>query len=330
MPSALRIMRKVSRLARMVATCPGEAWARIQDHVDERRDRRRPRCPYEAERDWEQRLHQILGVPWPCETASEFWALWPEVMAPFAAQGVQIGRGAFGGWGDGEPGFVRAVWHLVRHQRPAHVVETGVARGFTTRAILEGLERNGAGHLWSIDLPPALKPELCGQVGAAVLDHLHHRWSYIKGSSAQRLPGLLSRLGQIDLFIHDSRHTERNVRFELDLAWAALRPGGALVVDDIDLNWGFNSFTRTFSGYQSLVCRAEPLQPDPPRFDGKGLFGIIRKGVAAADRLAADAEPKSNYTIAVRSHSSRRYGGSFASAFRLRRPRSVGHGRPRR
>ena len=271
-------MRKVSRLARVVVTEPSEAWVRIQDRLAERRERRRPRCPYEVERDWDRRLHQILGIPW------DRVALWPEVMRPFEAKGMRIGRGAFGGWGDGEPGLVRAVWHLVRHLRPANVVETGVARGFTTRFILEALERNGTGHLWSIDLPPALKPELHGQVGAAVLDHLYPHWSYIRGSSAQRLPGLLSRLGQIDLFIHDSRHTERNVRFELDRAWNALRPGGALVVDDIDLNWGFRSFTQIISGHQFLICYAEPLQPDPPRFNGKGLFGIIRKRVAVEDR----------------------------------------------
>jgi hypothetical protein len=233
-----------------------------------------------VERDWDRRLHQILGIPWPCEATSEFWALWPEVMRPFEAKGVRIGRGAFGGWGDGEPGLVRAVWHLVRHLRPANVVETGVARGFTTRFILEALDRNGAGHLWSIDAPPALKQELLGQVGAAVLEPLHHRWSYIAGSSARRLPDLLSRLGKIDLFVHDSRHTERNVRFELDRAWTALRPGGALVVDDIDLNWGFRSFTQIFSGHQFLISYAEPLQPDPSRVDGKGLFAIIRKEVA--------------------------------------------------
>lgn len=31
------------------------------------------------------------------------------------ARGFELGRGAFGGWGDGEPGLVRAVWCLTRH-----------------------------------------------------------------------------------------------------------------------------------------------------------------------------------------------------------------------
>ena len=115
------------------------------------------------------------------------------------------------------------------------------------------------------------------QVGAAVGDRFPDRWSYIKGSSRRRLPNLLCDLGQIDLFIHDSLHSERNVRFELDRAWAALRPNGALVVDDVDANWGFRSFTQTFCGHQSLICEAEPLHPDLRRFNKKGLFGIIVK-----------------------------------------------------
>jgi hypothetical protein len=111
----------------------------------------------------------------------------------------------------------------------------------------------------------------------AVGDHYSDRWSYINGSSRRRLPKLLARLGQIDLFIHDSLHSERNVRFELDRAWAALSSNGALVVDDVDANWGFRSFIQTFSGHQSLICEAEPLHPDLRRFNEKGLFGIIVK-----------------------------------------------------
>ena len=152
----------------------------------------------------------------------------------------------------------------------------GVAHGVTSRFILEALNRNGDGHLWSIDLPP-LERVWRNQIGAAVGDRYADRWSYIRGSSRRRLPQLLSRLGQIDLFIHDSRHSERNVRFELDRAWPTLRPNGAIVVDDVDATWGFQSFTQTFSSHQSLICEAEPLRPDLRRFNKKGLFGIILK-----------------------------------------------------
>src|SRR5215475_4590058 len=85
------------------------------------------------------------------------------------------------------------------------------------------------------------------------------------------------KLGQIDPFIHDSLHSEHNFRFELDKAWAALRPGGAIVVDDIDANWGFRTFTQAFSGHSSMICEAEPIRPDLRRFNKKGLFGVILK-----------------------------------------------------
>ncbi len=249
----------------------------LREKVDRYFELRRPRCPYQVDHDWEQRLHDRLGVPWPCNETEKFWNLWSDSLQPFAEKGITLGRGTFGGWwGDGDPGMVRAIWCLTRHLRPANVVETGVARGFTSRFILDALELNGTGHLWSIDLP-VQQENIQDQIGSAIPDRLRHRWSLIKGSSRQHLSPLLSKLGQIDLFIHDSSHTGFTVRFEMDRAWQALRPGGAIVVDDIDDNWGFYTFAQNFPGHQAFVCYSEPLEPDPPRFDGKGLFGVVCK-----------------------------------------------------
>jgi hypothetical protein len=266
-------------IVQRAAVDPVEGWLAMRAHFAERGDWSKPhfhQSPYVVTDAWERRLHEVLGVPWPCADAVEFWNVWPRVLAPFREAGVRIGRGAFDGWGDGEPGLARAAWCLVHHLRPVNVVETGVARGMTSRIILEALERNGAGRLWSIDLPP-LRPEMQAQIGAAVGSGLRHRWTYIKGSSRRRLPALLRKTGEIDLFIHDSAHSEYNVRFELDRAWAALKPGGAVMADDIDYNWGFRTFSQAHPGHQFLICPGEPLEPDPIRFDAKGLFGIARK-----------------------------------------------------
>jgi Methyltransferase domain len=260
-----------------LAADPRQVWTTVQDYyLADREQRERPHCVYEPDEAWERRLHESLGAPWPCDVASEFWDLWPEVMRNLEGKGVQPGPESFQAWNDGDAGFVRAIWCMVRHLRPKIVVETGVAHGVTSRCILEAIERNGEGHLWSIDLPP-IERHWREQVGMAVEDRFRESWSYIKGSSRLRLPELLSRLSQIDLFIHDSLHSERNVRFELDSAWKILRPGGALVVDDIDANWGFRSFTQTFPDHRSMICEAEPIRPDLRRFNKKGLFGIILK-----------------------------------------------------
>jgi hypothetical protein len=259
---------------------PFQIVTTILDKYADERERRGPQCRYESDSNWEQRLHDLLGVQWPCVATSEFREFWPEVIRDLEAKGIKAGPESFKYWNDGDAGLVRAIWCLTRHLKPKKVVETGVAHGVTSRCILEALKRNGDGRLWSIDLPP-LERVWREQIGAAVGDGYTDRWSYIKGSSRRRLPGLLSALGQIDLFIHDSMHSERNVRFELDRAWAASASNGALVVDDVDANCGFRSFTQTFSGHQSMICEAEPLHADLRRFNNKGLFGIILKQSAA-------------------------------------------------
>jgi hypothetical protein len=281
----VRYLLKNPRAIVDLAAHPLELATKVVDTYVAEQEQRRPECQYHSDENWERRLHDHLGAQWPCEFAGEFWSLWPQVMKELEAKGIQAGPESFGSWNDGDAGLVRAVWCLTRHLRPENVVETGVAHGVTSRLILEALEKNGSGRLSSIDLPPVEK-DWREQVGVAVGDRYAKRWTYIKGPSRLRLPKLLAQLGKIDLFIHDSLHSERNVRFELDRAWAALRPGGALVVDDVDANWGFQSFTRTFSGHQSMVCEAEPLRPDLRRFNKKGLFGIILKEPTAMKMVA--------------------------------------------
>jgi hypothetical protein len=269
--------RPISTLA-AVAADPIESWVRFREQYAAHHEGATRSNLYRPDKDWEVRLHSLIDLPQSGELVKEFWALWLVVVGEIRAKGIQPGPASFKGWNDGDAGLVRAIWCLVRHLKPNNVVETGVAHGVTSRFVLEALERNGHGHLWSIDRPP-IEPEWQQEIGIAIDNNtLRKRWSYILGSSRRRLPALLSNLGQIDLFIHDSLHSERNVRFELDEAWAVLRTNGAVVVDDIDVNRGFYSFMQSFSDHSSLVCEAEPLRPDTRRFNKKGLFGIAVKG----------------------------------------------------
>jgi hypothetical protein len=259
---------------RALATDPLGIWDTFAGRRVQAREYRDGPCRYPPDRDWEAGLHRALGIDWPCDETTACRNLWASVVADVEAAGVHVGPESFHGFNDGDAALVRAIWCVARHQKPGRVVETGVAHGFTSRFILEALERNGGGHLSSIDCPP-LDPVMREQIGIVVKDR--RRWSLIFGSSRRRLPGLLQRLGPIDLFVHDSLHTEQNLRFEIDRAWARLVPGGALVIDDIDTNRGFGSFLETHPGHAAFVCEAEPVRPDHRRFNGKGLFGIILK-----------------------------------------------------
>jgi len=261
------------RAAAALARSPGEGRERIRERIAERGERRIAPFVYEAEAEWETRLHTLLHVEWPCTARAEFDPIWHNMIRSLTERNLAFGRGAYGGWDDADPAFARAVWCLARHLRPRKVVETGVARGVTTRFLLEALERNGSGRLWSIDLPPLLERGLRSETAAAVPERCRGNWTYLEGSSRRRLPRLLADLGGIDLFVHDSIHTERNLRFELDLAMGAMGRHGALVSDDVHMNAGF----RAYVGSTTLVC---------PSDDGAGLFGIVLRSVAPVERDA--------------------------------------------
>ena len=223
-------------------------------------------CPYHAEREWHSRMHTCLGLPWPCTATPEFEQLWVEIAEGVRNQGLSLGRGTYGGWDDADPGFARAIWCLMHHLGPVKVVETGVARGVTSRVILEALERAGTGHLWSIDLP-AMDPSLHREIGIAVPESLHARWTYTTGTSRRRLPILLNEIGPIDLFVHDSSHTERNILFELRQAWPAMQRG-AIVADDIHQSAGFAKFAAGLPFGTTFVVEAD---------DASAQFGIALK-----------------------------------------------------
>ena len=263
-------------LLSQAARDPLDTLAMLQDNLYSRIEPANA-IGYIADAEWEASLHRRLDMS-ADSVVEGFWPLWSTVAETLRAQGMAVGPFSFYGWNDGDAGFVRAIWCLIRHLRPVNVVETGVAHGMTSRFILEALESIGAGKLCSIDLPP-LNPTTRREIGVAVRQTgvPVGRWTYITGTSRRRLPALLSRLGRIDLFIHDSMHSNRNVTFELKCAWRYLSAGGVIVVDDIDVNPAFDTFAKAHPEHLSLVCTAEPLSPDMRRFNHKGLFGIICK-----------------------------------------------------
>jgi predicted O-methyltransferase YrrM len=153
------------------------------------------------------------------------------------------------------------LYELVRTLRPDIAVETGVCNGFSTAFILLAMERNARGRLHSIDLP-----EVAGQdyregtfstnKGGAVIppdkqpgwvvpDELRSRWKLHLGSTIDELPPLLSELGTIGFFLHDSDHTYANMMFEFGQAFPRLQSDGVLVADD-----AWNSAFTEFASVQ--------------------------------------------------------------------------------
>lgn len=135
---------------------------------------------------------------------------------------------------------------LCRILKPEIVVETGVADGFSSAFILQALEKNGKGRLYSIDLPNQEGQVISGgrQTGWLVSDELKSRWELILGDSRVQLPALCQRLKSIDLFYHDSDHSYQNMTFEFNSAFDFVKSSGLIVSDDITDNNSFADFIR--------------------------------------------------------------------------------------
>ena len=140
--------------------------------------------------------------------------------------------------------------------------------GVTSRVILEAMSLNGSGHLWSLDLPHPFRPELHTQTAAAV----PIRHAEIDGHMSEVRAAIGSHLlspvcEEIDMFVHDSLHTGRNMRFELRTVWPAMHDGDLALVDDVS-NQSFRDFVREVGEPPSMVLRSA---------DGPCMFGAIRK-----------------------------------------------------
>ncbi|MBR91362.1 MAG: hypothetical protein CL903_00960 [Dehalococcoidia bacterium] len=126
--------------------------------------------------------------------------------------------------------------------KPKIVVETGVGPGMTSWSILKAMSENKKGHLYSIDLPTPNTKNM-PEVGYLIPKSLKDRWNLLIGSSKKLLPNLLSELSEIDIFIHDSRHSFSNQMYEYETSWSSIKNQGFLISDDIS-NDAFINFSK--------------------------------------------------------------------------------------
>jgi predicted O-methyltransferase YrrM len=185
--------------------------------------------------------------------ATEFW----DTVQGETPRGQRYNTGRVTGRDGYDEGL--RLYRLLRDVRPQVAVETGVCNGVSTAFLLLALEDNGTGELHSIDLPEVAGEEYeegtfwDGKGGAVippgkepgwmVPPELGERWELVLGRSQDELPPLLDRVGQIDFFMHDSEHSYECMSFEFRTAWPALREGGVLVADDVNVNPAWAEFT---------------------------------------------------------------------------------------
>ena len=246
--------RRWARFLGVALTRPVEAWDRLRNMRQRAVDDEV--AHYEPIVEWRLHLHRALGAAWPC-SCNESLKLVTSALAD-EIPGLGVGH-------DADEALAEAVWIISAHLKPSKVVETGVARGITSRIILESLDQ---GHLWSIDLPPLFDPD-ASRSRSAVPGSLYAKWTYIRGDVRRHLPKLIDQLAPIDLFIHDSLHTREHMTFEFCVAERVLRSGGVLVADDIDENRAFEAVLAN-SAWDAIAI---------PQASRGGFFGVaIKRG----------------------------------------------------
>lgn len=175
-----------------------------------------------------------------------------------------------------------AQYAIVRQVKPSIFVETGVMHGLTSAFILAALDRNGHGRLISIDLPSYPERGPSNRDGyAAVLPRgqqpgwvvaPNQRWELMLGRSDDLLPKVAAAHSQWDVFSHDSDHSYGVMWNELTFAWPHVRPGGIMIVDNIDTSPAFFDFCRRVSSIPLVLPAPDSARHEPAR------FAIIRKG----------------------------------------------------
>jgi predicted O-methyltransferase YrrM len=150
----------------------------------------------------------------------------------------------------------------------ARVVETGVAYGWSSLAILAALDARSDGRLVSVDMPyPKMDNE--DFVGIVVPEPLRQKWELIREPDRNGLVKAIARFGgSIDLCHYDSDKSWYGRQFGYRLMWDALVPGGIFISDDIQDNFAFKEFVE-----------ARQLAFAVTEYKGK-FVGIARKPTA--------------------------------------------------
>jgi predicted O-methyltransferase YrrM len=141
--------------------------------------------------------------------------------------------------GAGDLALIHAAARLSNAQR---AVETGVAYGWSSLAILAALAENGNGQLVSVDMPyPKMNNEAF--VGIVVADALRSNWTLIRLPDRNGLKRAIAQFNKsIDFAHYDSDKSYYGRGFAYPLIWQALAPGGVFISDDIQDNMRFAEF----------------------------------------------------------------------------------------
>jgi len=161
-------------------------------------------------------------------------------------------------WNAEEQLFI-LLYSLIKANNSKLIIETGVANGITTNAIMKALEESGVGgELHSFDVLP--------ETNKAYLGDGNWNFHLVNGKSAHnQIKSVVNSLPKVDIWIHDSNHGYRWQKFEYLLALSVLNKNGILISDDIDASPAWGELAKTHFRKSYII------------FDSRKFIGIAFK-----------------------------------------------------
>ncbi len=135
------------------------------------------------------------------------------------------------------------------------VLETGVAYGWSSYALLLSLAMRPGSRLVSTDMP-YVQQNSDQWVGCAIPRGLRAHWTLLRFADRRGVPMALRQLGTLDLCHYDSDKSYAGRLWGYRLLWEALRPGGLLISDDVQDNEGFRHFLEQLGDVRWGVTEA--------------------------------------------------------------------------
>ncbi len=136
------------------------------------------------------------------------------------------------------------LYFLTRYLSPKTVLETGVAAGFSSYAILSAIQKNGKGTLYSSDFPYFRIKDPEKYIGIVVENHLRKNWNLFIEGDENNLPKILKTVKNIDIFSYDSDKTYSGRSKTFKKVSEFLNENSVIIIDDIQDNSFFYDYIK--------------------------------------------------------------------------------------
>ena len=144
----------------------------------------------------------------------------------------------------GGGGHFYLLYFLVRKNKPKNIIETGVAAGFSSSAILNAIKKNKAGRLSSSDFPYFRLNNPEKYIGFVVDDSLKKDWNlHVKGD-VNNIPEILTEIKKVDFLHYDSDKSYEGRDFVIKQVRLNQSEPFVLMLDDIQDNSHFHDLIK--------------------------------------------------------------------------------------